>query len=145
MHLKASLFVLATAAMIQFTGCAKQGCTDERAINYDSGAKENDGSCEWDADVVFWFDPGFAGYMQTFNISLIRVFFGGDLIGTMTAEDAVNEQPTCSSGGGLTTTRRVNGTRNPNIGLRIEDQNGFIVDARPIGIRGGECTAYRIN
>ncbi len=42
----AMLFMGATT----FTSCAKQGCIDETANNYDADAKEDDGTCTYDRD-----------------------------------------------------------------------------------------------
>jgi len=33
--------------LIGLSGCKKEGCTDDQAINYDSEAKKDDGSCEY--------------------------------------------------------------------------------------------------
>ncbi len=38
-------FLLLTLSAITMTSCKKEGCTDETAINYNSKAKKNDGSC----------------------------------------------------------------------------------------------------
>lgn len=40
------LFSLLAVAII-FSGCRKEGCTDPEAINYNSKAKKDDGSCEY--------------------------------------------------------------------------------------------------
>lgn len=132
-----------SAAM--FTGCAKEGCTDAAAINFNADAKNSDGSCQWDADVIFWFDSAFRTFMDDFGISEIRVFLGGDFIGAMVPDDYLTAQPDCSSSAGLLATHRISGVRTPNVMLRIEDQDGFLVEARPIGVAGGSCTAFRIN
>ena len=35
--------------------CAKEGCTDPDAENYNSSATKSDGSCTFQGRVVFWY------------------------------------------------------------------------------------------
>jgi hypothetical protein len=44
--MKKILFVLLAFSLV-FVGCKKKGCTDPAALNYDSKAKQEDGSCEF--------------------------------------------------------------------------------------------------
>jgi hypothetical protein len=47
--IKSLLYVtLALGLSAGFTSCKKEGCTDEKAKNYDSKAKKDNGSCEYD-------------------------------------------------------------------------------------------------
>ncbi|MCI5055673.1 MAG: DUF4856 domain-containing protein, partial [Flavobacteriales bacterium] len=43
-----NIIFLGCAATIAFLGCRKEGCTDKLAINFDSEAKKDDGSCTYD-------------------------------------------------------------------------------------------------
>jgi uncharacterized protein (TIGR02145 family) len=45
------LFVLVVCSLV-FSGCKKKGCTDPAALNYDSKAKQEDGSCEFATNVL---------------------------------------------------------------------------------------------
>jgi hypothetical protein len=45
--LVASMLFIGTSTL---TSCAKQGCTDSTANNYDADAKEDDGTCTYDRD-----------------------------------------------------------------------------------------------
>jgi len=40
-------FMALLAGGVTFTSCKKEGCTDEKATNYDEKAKKDDGSCEF--------------------------------------------------------------------------------------------------
>ena len=44
--MKKFLFVLLAFSLV-FAGCKKKGCMDSNALNYDSKAKQDDGSCEF--------------------------------------------------------------------------------------------------
>ena len=49
LHIKLCLLIFVT---ILFTKCNKPGCTDIDAINYNSNANENDGSCEYPSNDI---------------------------------------------------------------------------------------------
>jgi hypothetical protein len=62
-------------AMLTMTGCKKEGCTDPVATNYDSQAKEDDGSCifpEPDPDAR---DPYLGNYFVTDSMWLGGNFY----------------------------------------------------------------------
>jgi hypothetical protein len=46
MKITKTVLALSAASLLVFTGCKKEGCTDENAKNYDSKAKKDNGACE---------------------------------------------------------------------------------------------------
>jgi len=40
------ILILFTGGVL-FSGCSKEGCTDSVAVNYDSSANDDDGTCEY--------------------------------------------------------------------------------------------------
>jgi hypothetical protein len=55
--LQLSLIILSLITMI--TSCKKEGCTDSKALNYDSKAKDDDGTCEY----------AFTRFLGTYNMN----------------------------------------------------------------------------
>lgn len=48
-------YILSIFIIVAFFSCKHEGCTDPEALNYDSKAKEDDGSCEYDTIVSLNF------------------------------------------------------------------------------------------
>jgi hypothetical protein len=62
--------VLISCFLIQ---CAKEGCTNSEAINYDLGAKKDDGSCEYQSSIfVGTYKVTGTKVDQTFNDTTIQ-------------------------------------------------------------------------
>lgn len=56
-----TLSLLLFTAILLFSACKKEGCTDPRGVNYDKDARTNDGSCR----ILGCTDPGSDNYDPT--------------------------------------------------------------------------------
>lgn len=88
------IFLIFTIAV--FFSCKHEGCTDSDALNYDSKAKEDDGSCEYDTIIPLNFisliaaddtiSPGtstdITATVEGTGLTYQWVSSGGDLLGT---------------------------------------------------------------
>ncbi|MDA7803276.1 hypothetical protein N8987_01700 [Crocinitomix sp.] len=77
-------FFAALILTFVFISCKKEGCINENAANYDSEAKKDDGSCNYEASVSFWFNEEVADGLSgaELNIAMNEKF-----VGTMDATD----------------------------------------------------------
>jgi hypothetical protein len=71
------------------------GCTDPNATNYNSNATENDGSCVYGGQIIFW-DAISLGYTGTVD----SVFVNSQFVGTIT--NSYNSPPACGATGCVT-------------------------------------------
>jgi hypothetical protein len=54
-----SIYIIAIIlTMISFTSCEKEvfGCTDPSSTNYDPSATDDNGTCEYNGNVTFWYN-----------------------------------------------------------------------------------------
>jgi len=51
--MKTNVLALMAIALITFSACKKEGCTDETATNYNDKAKKDDGSCLYDEEPAY--------------------------------------------------------------------------------------------
>ena len=64
------LLFIFSIALLQ--SCAKEGCTDVDAVNYDSYADKNDGSCTFEGSVVFWYDAETADSLYYSSYGIVQ-------------------------------------------------------------------------
>jgi len=48
-------------------GCKREGCTDPIALNYCSKCNTNDGSCEYEITIAFWYDSALVKRIAQYN------------------------------------------------------------------------------
>ncbi len=64
--MKLNVFVIvALAVMVIMVGCQKEGCTDSNALNYDSKAKKDNGTCVYPVQEPDLRDPYLGNYLVT--------------------------------------------------------------------------------
>lgn len=84
-NLKFGVMVMAASLTLGTVSCKKEGCTDETAINYDSKAKKDDGSCEFDETTTPAGTVSKAGFItasETWTADNIYVLTGKVVVGS---------------------------------------------------------------
>lgn len=61
------MMAFAVSSLTVLNGCKKEGCTNENAVNYDTEAKEDDGSCVFPASVMLTFNQKVGGENLVYN------------------------------------------------------------------------------
>lgn len=86
------VFIIFLGILIIASACHTEGCTDPQSINYDPEASENDGSCKYKGEAIFWVD-------SSFNFIDISIFFTGKIIGVI--DGYYSHEPACGAEHGL--------------------------------------------
>lgn len=139
-----TLFWLALMSFV-FAGCREQGCTDPDAVNYSADAGRDDGSCEFEGDLVFWFDEPYSNFIQSLNVTQLRFFVADDFVGSLDAWSFVEAQPTCGDSGALTVTLEMDDVKNRNFLYRVESQTGAFLTEGLQAVRANTCSVRRID
>lgn len=68
--------------------CKKEGCTNVDAVNFNNEANTNDGSCEYQTDVSFWFDQTTSDQLTNwYSVTELSVYINNSPVGTINASE----------------------------------------------------------
>ena len=138
------------------TACGKvEGCTDSSAKNYDAVAEEDDGSCTYDARVIFWFGPEVTEELEELsveygiNVTFIQVRVEDEVKGTLYYDQYHNTKPLCNETNDIVRADKDLGsskTKSVKIGTYIDvDDDWVLVEEEYITFDGTkDCTTFEI-
>jgi hypothetical protein len=122
------LSILALAGSAALAGCAKtQGCTDSDATNFSSSAEENDGSCTYEAKILFWqYKSDAEGKVNT-NTSTLYYYIDNVYIGSSAANLYVSSEPSdCSSTAVYTCRKSLGKSRGTSMTVKVIDEDNWV-------------------
>jgi len=99
---KIALVVLGTASI---TSCVKQGCTDAKAVNFSEEARDDDGSCFYRGDIVFWTLPGTSMMLNDMGHDTLRFELEGNMVDSIQTLLFFSPTGECGTPGAITVTQ----------------------------------------
>lgn len=138
-------FLVLAFGLLALTGCREEGCTDPEALNFSNDAGKDDGSCEYQGDLVFWFDEPYSNFIQSLNVTQLRFFVADNFVGTLEASSFLSAQPNCGDPGALTVTLETGRMKDRNFLYRVENQDGAFLTEGLQSVRANECRVKRID
>jgi hypothetical protein len=129
------------ALLIIFTAsCAKKGCNDDLAQNYDPEAEENDQSCQYAGNVVFWCLPAVSDSLK--NIEghiMLRFELEGEMVDSTTTETFFAAAGECGLTGAKTIKQEFTGNSERYYKYRIRGLNYQTIYEDFITIKANDC------
>ena len=119
-----SLFVLA----ITSTGCKKEkvkGCKTSYATNFNSSAEEDNGSCTYEAKVIFWQTLTNAAGWSALGVTALSFYVDGQFIGSCAATEYNGSVPTCGGSGQASVTKNLGTSSSKSYSWSIKDEDGY--------------------
>ena len=104
--------------------CNKEGCTDKPATNYDQKAKTDDGTCVYEADLVFWFDSDTKTIMMSSGVTVLSYYLDGSFIGNFSATTDFTSAPSCEMETAFRKSIAYDLNSSKTLSYRVEDQTG---------------------
>lgn len=142
--MKYSLVFAVVLGLIGLTACKEQGCTDIFADNYSTTAEEEDGSCTYSVDMVFWFNDTRAEfYADAGAFSPMHVEVNGTDVGDVNWFTTYDSAPDCGTVGGTVNYTHVMTQKFEDVEIEYVDQMGtsFGTTTINVAISEGSCKA----
>lgn len=144
--MKKILLFSALLASFSFVSCKRKGCTNEKATNYSESAKKDDGSCNFEANIVVWVTP-FNGEAYIDNgITELKFYLDQELLGVF--DPAVHTStgiPTCDGTEGQVFNVKLSpdGFVENHL-LEWIDQEGVKVGEAHLYLQGNDCKRQQL-
>ena len=120
------ILLLSTLAII-LNSCVVEtgGCIEPAAINYESFADYDDGSCYYSSDVVFYEDVAAAVYFDLLDVEWLDLYVDGEYIGTLDATLGLTYVPNCNEIDAVVFSLEWDNASHSSFSWTIRDETGF--------------------
>ena len=120
-------------------GCSKEGCTDGNATNYDSSADTFDGSCQYEGQVVFWYDQETSGYLDYIYSTSLSFHIDGQIVGSTATSQYWTGAPDCGDDASITITKDLGNVTSLASTYEVIDNDGFVVWEGILNFEANTC------
>lgn len=112
------------------TSCAKEkitGCTDVYATNYNSVAETDNGSCQFEGKLVFWYGKSTAEALSKQGSTSLKYYVDGILIGSSAASVYFTGAPACDQSSTVSVKKSLGSVKSKSFPYVIKDQDEDII------------------
>lgn len=141
---KMNLLIAFIVFAITLQSCKQEGCMDQDSINYDADADKDDGSCEYEGSVVFWYKQATANALTNDGALALTYYIDGDVAGSQAADVYWTGSPECGQTASITIKKSLGGVKNKTYTYSIKDQTGHEYFTGTINFTANTCLATEL-
>ena len=128
-----------------FTNCTKKGCTDPDSIHYDERARKDDGNCEYEGSLVFWYGKEVSEFLLHNNVDSLHFYLNEELIGSIQAKTYRTTAPNCDDfKNGVKATKSLGEIKSLGYEFSVQSEEGFVIWNTSININGNTCSTLEL-
>lgn len=129
------------------TSCSKEcGCTDKDATNYSESAEEDDGTCTYEGNVVFYYEQSTAQALIGDGATSLTFYIDNNIVGSSSCDVywAGSDSPDCDTEGAVTTTMNLGSSKFETHTYKVVDDTDFERWSGDITFEANTCIAQEL-
>lgn len=129
---------------LSFSSCKKEGCTDTYAINYCDECKKDDGTCEYEGEIVFWYDQATSQFLLNDGATSLTFYVDGQVVGSSACNVYWTGSPSCGANGSITVTKKLGPVKVRSYTYKVVDNTGWEYWSGTVDFDATKCTKYQL-
>ena len=142
--MKKKLLLVLAVGMLAITSCKKEGCIEADAVNYDTEAKKDNGTCTYEGNVVIWYGESTATNLVNDGATSLTYTVDGSIVGSSAANVFFTAEPDCGANGSITITKDLGVAKNKSYDYSVEDQTGHVYWSGTANFTANTCLALEL-
>jgi len=121
-----------------------RGCMDKDSYTYSSAAQEDDGSCLFEGQIVFWYSQTASAGLVADGATALTFYLNSQIIGSTAASVYWTTTPLCGENGSITVTEELGKAKTHSYTLSVQDQTGHEYWGGPVNVDANTCTQNQL-
>lgn len=121
-----------------------KGCTDKDSQNYDAKAQEDDGSCLYSGQMVFWYDQAASAGLIADGATTLTYSLNSQVVDSRVTSIYWTAAPLCGDNGSISVTEDLGKKKTLPYTLSVKDQTGFEYWKTTVNFDANTCTQFQL-
>lgn len=126
------------------SSCAVEGCTDAEAENFNEDAKKDDGTCQFQGSIVFWYDKATSEALVSVNSIALAYYVDNQLIGSSAGGVYFSSAPDCGQSSTVTYVKDLGSQKTQVANYKVVDNDNYIIWEGVVNINASTCLELQL-